>query len=175
MRIGKLTLLSPLKFKESEYIILKVNFTSEWNFSFTGYIWANGVFYKYGLWLFVSKIFVLISFNTCFVGLKRWNLAFAFLLWWCLFLDVTYLAGLALHLVVPRCVINNTNLLTNGYLDITCPDNVTMHRLLLILIADDNKMAIMQICEIQVIGKKINVEILSKDRSYLLEHLRTPF
>lgn len=91
------------------------------------------------------------------------------------FLDVTYLAGLALHLVVPRCVINNTNLLTNGYLDITCPDNVTMHRLLLILIADDNKMAIMQICEIQVIGKKINVEILSKDRSYLLEHLRTPF
>lgn len=65
--------------------------------------------------------------------------------------DVTYLAGLALHLVVPRCVINNTNLLTNGYLDITCPDNVTMHRLLLILIADDNKMAIMQICEIQVI------------------------
>lgn len=91
------------------------------------------------------------------------------------FLDVTYLEGLALHLVVPRCVINNTNLLTNGYLDITCPDNVTMHRLLLILIADDNKMAIMQICEIQVIGKKSNVEILSKDRSYLLEHLRTPF
>lgn len=91
------------------------------------------------------------------------------------FLDVTYLAGLALRLVVPRCVINNTHLLTNGYLDITCPDNVTMHRLLLILIADDNKMAIMQICEIQVIGKKINVEILSKDRSYLLEHLHTPF
>lgn len=50
-----------------------------------------------------------------------------------------------------------------------------MHRLLLILIADDNKMAIMQICEIQVIGKKIYVEILSKDRSYLLEHLHTPF
>lgn len=50
-----------------------------------------------------------------------------------------------------------------------------MHSLLLILIADDNKMAIMQICEIQVIGKKINVEILSKDRSYLLEHLCTPF
>lgn len=91
------------------------------------------------------------------------------------FLDVTYLAGLALRLVVPRCVINNTHLLTNGYLDITCPDNVTMHRLLLILIADDNKMAIMQICEIQVIGKKIYVEILSKDRSYLLEHLHTPF
>lgn len=91
------------------------------------------------------------------------------------FLDVTYLAGLALRLVVPRCVINNTHLLTNGYLDITCPDNVTMHRLLLILIADDNKMAIMQICEIQVIGKKINVEILSRDRSYLLEHLHTPF
>lgn len=91
------------------------------------------------------------------------------------FLDVTYLAGLALRLVVPRCVINNTHLLTNGHLDITCPDNVTMHRLLLILIADDNKMAIMQICEIQVIGKKINVEILSRDRSYLLEHLHTPF
>lgn len=93
----------------------------------------------------------------------------------CFFLDVTYLAGLALRLVVPRCVINNTHLLTNGYLDITCPDNVTMHHLLLILIADDNKMAIMQICEIQVIGKKIYVEILSKDRSYLLEHLHTPF
>lgn len=93
----------------------------------------------------------------------------------CFFLDVTYLAGLALRLVVPRCVINNTHLLTNGYLDITCPDNVTMHHLLLILIADDNKMAIMQICEIQVIGKKIYVEILSKDRFYLLEHLHTPF
>lgn len=76
-------------------------------------------------------------------------------------LDVTYLAGLALRLVVPRCVINNTHLLTNGYLDITCTDNVTMHSLLLILIADDNKMAIMQICEIQVIGKIINVEFLS--------------
>lgn len=87
------------------------------------------------------------------------------------FLDVMYLVGLVLYLVVFRCVINNINLLINGYLDIMCLDNVIMYSLLFILIVDDNKMVIMQICEIQVIGKKINVEILLKDCFYLLEYL----
>lgn len=59
------------------------------------------------------------------------------------FLDVMYLVGLVLYLVVFRCVINNINLLINGYLDIMCLDNVIMYSLLFILIVDDNKMVIM--------------------------------
>lgn len=71
------------------------------------------------------------------------KLSFCFFFLMVFFLDVMYLVGLVLYLVVFRCVINNINLLINGYLDIICLDNVIMYSLLFILIVDDNKMVIM--------------------------------
>nr|XP_022287208.1 low-density lipoprotein receptor-related protein 1B-like isoform X2 [Crassostrea virginica] len=65
--------------------------------------------------------------------------------------DSTYLTGLALRLVLPKCTSHHAHLLSDGYMDILCEPNTTFSSLLLLLTTDTDKLAIMQICEIQII------------------------
>nr|XP_022287766.1 uncharacterized protein LOC111100323 [Crassostrea virginica] len=65
--------------------------------------------------------------------------------------DSTYLTGLALRLVLPKCTSHHAHLLSDGYMDILCEPNTTFSSLLLLLTTDTDRLAIMQICEIQII------------------------